>query len=263
MAEDRPLVWPPIVLTYGVIVVSLSLLGAFAHLRFALFRQWLAQPINRFWFVWIQVVVCSGGSIAMMLFPGADGVMGWGMLRYDGAFRGPVWIAANEFQTQVIVLCFTLAALVNHPPAIAEAYLSCSPSTEADVARIFPRPLTLAQRRTFLVFANANCVFMYPLTFSTWMIPVERRSFVYTAVFLPLSLGSGIAAGIFLARAQLNTNAGGGAARGATHTVEVQLKRDQSDSLIAGREREQDGFHTPRDDPEGAGRAQPGAVRFL
>jgi len=133
----------------------------------------------------------------MMLFPGADGVMGWGMLKYDGAFKGAVWTAANEVNTQIIVLLFTMAALVNLPPALTEMFLTFSHPN--DVGRLFPRPVTLRERRTFLVFANLNAIFMFPLTFSTWMIPVERRPFIYTAIFLPLSFGCGIAAGSYLA----------------------------------------------------------------
>lgn len=135
----------------------------------------------------------------MMIFPGADGVMGWGMLKYDGAFKGATWVAANEVNTQIIVLLFTIAALVNQPPALTELFLTFSHPHE--VHRLFPRPITMRQRRIFLTFANLNAIFMYPLTFSTWMIPVERRPFLYTAVFLPLSLGSGIIGGIYLARA--------------------------------------------------------------
>lgn len=221
-----PPIWPPVLLAYGIIIGSLSLLGVLAHARFAPFRAWLAAPINVFWFAWIQLVVCSGATIAMMLFPDplADGSpMGWGRLKYDGAFKGPAWIAANEIQTQIIVLCFTLSALLNHPPVITELYVSYS--HPAEIERLFPRPrLTMAQRRAFLLLANANCVFMYPLTFSTWMIPVERRSFLYTAVFLPLSLGSGIAAGVYLAlRAGKAESAG---------PAEVAVKREQSQTLI-------------------------------
>lgn len=134
----------------------------------------------------------------MMLFPGADGAMGWGMLKYDGALRGPVWKAANEINTQVIVLLCTLAALVNQPPALAELYLTYSHPRE--VGALFPRAaVTMRQRRTFLVLANLNALFQYPLTFSTWMLPAERRSFAYTIVFLPLSFGFGAAAGAYLA----------------------------------------------------------------
>lgn len=238
-----PPIWPPIILTYGIIIGSLSLLAGITYMRFALFRTWFAEPLNRwFWFPWLQLVVCSGGSIAMMLFPGADGVMGWGMLRYDGAFTGPAWIAANEVQTQIIVLCFTAAALVNQPPALTELFLTFS--HPAEVGTLFPRPLTMAQRRTFLALANANCVFMYPLTFSTWMIPVERRPFWYTAIFLPLSLGSGIAAGIYLARTTPKAGGVGPSGHSSTlGTIEVTLKREQSKTLIRTKDGEEEHYH--------------------
>lgn len=223
----------PFLITYGTIIFSLSLLAVIAHTHLLKFREWFAQPINKFWLVWIILVVCSGGmvrappprspsrarasltrarppspptpppraphQIAMMIFPGADGVMGWGLLKYDGAFKGPTWIAANEINTQIIVLLFTMSSLVNQPPLTSELFLTFSHPDE--VARLFPRPITLSQRRVFLALANCNCIFMYPLTFSTWMIRVDRRPFLYTAIFLPLSFGSGILAAIYLARA--------------------------------------------------------------
>jgi hypothetical protein len=164
----------------------------------------------------------------MMLFPGADGVMGWGMLKYDGAFQGSVWTAANEVNTQIIVLCFTLAALVNQPPALTEMFLTFSHPEE--VTTLFPRPIRMAQRRLFLTFANANCIFMYPLTFSTWMIPVERRPFWYTAIFLPLSLGSGIVAGAYLACVSPRAPAGAVAAAGAgSEKAKATIKRPGAD----------------------------------
>jgi hypothetical protein len=242
----------PFLITYGTIIFSMSLLAVIVHWKFLKFREWFAQPINKFWLVWIILVVCSGGmvsarlrvplhapprpraaharvrlskasltrvrvilpappplatnQIAMMIFPGADGVMGWGLLKYDGAFKGPAWIAANEVNTQIIVLLFTMSALVNQPPLISELFLTFSHPDEVD--RLFPRTITLQQRRVFLALANCNCIFMYPLTFSTWMINVARRPFLYTAMFLPLSFGSGIIAGIYLSRVTPKARAG-------------------------------------------------------
>lgn len=135
--------------------------------------------------------------------------MGWGLLKYDGAFKGPTWIAANEINTQIIVLLFTMSSLVNQPPLTTELFLTFSHPDEVD--RLFPRPITLHQRRVFLALANCNCIFMYPLTFSTWMISVDRRPFLYTAAFLPLSFGSGIIAGIYLARVTPSAKAAAGA----------------------------------------------------
>lgn len=53
----------PFLITYGTIIFSLSLLAMIAHWKIPKFREWFAQPINKFWLVWIILVVCSGGMV--------------------------------------------------------------------------------------------------------------------------------------------------------------------------------------------------------
>lgn len=186
------------VITYGVIAASILTLVLVGRTQVPIFQQWLSySPLNIFWIAWITLVVASGGMIAMMIFPGADGQSGWGLLKFDGAFTGAEWRLANEINTQVLVLCFTTAALINHPPAITELYLTLKHPGE--VAGFFPRNLSLRDRTITLVLANLNSIFMYPLTFSTWMLEMDVRPVWYTVVFLPLSFGCGIAAGVFAA----------------------------------------------------------------
>ena len=95
-----------------------------------------------------------------------------------------------------------------------------------DLASHPPSPRLGPRARPLCPRLPANCVFMYPLTFSTWMIPVSRRPIYYTAAFLPLSLGSGIAAGIYLARVMsknkaLQTSPVTAPARGALAAVPI------------------------------------------
>lgn len=56
-------IWLPFALTYGVISASLTLLALLAHWRAPLFRAFWARPINKFWVVWMILIVCSGGMV--------------------------------------------------------------------------------------------------------------------------------------------------------------------------------------------------------
>lgn len=55
--------WLPFLINYGVISVSIGLLAFAAHFSLPAFRAWYAQPINKFWLVWITLVVGSGGMV--------------------------------------------------------------------------------------------------------------------------------------------------------------------------------------------------------
>lgn len=57
----------PFLITYGTIIFSLSSLAVIAHWNVPKFRDWFAQPINKFWLVWIILVVCSGGMVSARL----------------------------------------------------------------------------------------------------------------------------------------------------------------------------------------------------
>lgn len=62
-AETAP-IWLPFLINYGVIIASITLLALAAHWRLRFFREWYAQPINKFWLVWITLVVGSGAMVS-------------------------------------------------------------------------------------------------------------------------------------------------------------------------------------------------------
>mgnify|MGYP003683683213 CR=1 FL=1 len=62
-------IWLPFLILYGVISASISALAVIAYWQLPPFRVWYAQPINKFWLVWIILVVCSGGMVRARVRP--------------------------------------------------------------------------------------------------------------------------------------------------------------------------------------------------